>query len=160
MKIITNELRDMIDELAKSNPALRAEIYASNEKTFDFAVYKKNRYQEMLDECTSVLTEKLQDEFDEKGKDFDYKDFAGDLIPELISSRMPEQANIRFEMIQDSEFDHTTCVEYEMDKEDLSIHVRSFIDECMRNDLHDVVDGIWQDIVDNAEEEEEEDEEE
>lgn len=159
MKIITNELREMIEEISKNNPALRDAIRSSNEQTFDFSVFKKNRYQTMLDECTSVLTEKLQDEFDENGKNYDYKSFAGDIIPELISSRMPEQANILFEMIQDSDFDHTTYVEYEMPPNDLSIHARSFIDEAMRNDLYDVMEGIWEEIVENGEEEEEEEEE-
>ena len=156
MKIITNELRDMIEEIAKTNPALRAEIYASNKETFDFSTYKKNRYQVMLEECTSELTEKLQDKFDEDGKGADYKGVSEDIIPELISSRMPEQANILFEMIQDEDFDHRTYVEYEMPSDDLSIHARSFLDECMRNDLHDVVESIWQDIVDNADMEDEE----
>lgn len=151
MKIITNELREMIDEMAKNNPSLRDAIRCSNEQTFDFSVYQKNRYQEMLKECKSELTEKMQDEFDNSGKHLDYKGFASDIIPEIISSRMPEQANILFEMIQDNEFNSRAYVEYEMPADDLSIHARSFIDESMRDDLHEEVEEIWQEIVDNAE---------
>lgn len=55
-------------------------------------------------------------------------------------------------MIQDVDFDHTTYVKYEMPNDDLSIHARSFIDECMCNELLDMVDEIWEEIIEKNEE--------
>lgn len=152
MKIITNELRDIINELAKNNPVLSDAISASNEKTFDYSVHKNNRYQEMFEKCKASLEQALKEKFAESGESFDYKDFISDFIPDSISSNMPEQDNILFEMIQDRDFDYHVNVDYEMPGDNLAIHVRSFLDECCRDELHDAADDIWQEILEEQDE--------
>lgn len=113
----------------------------------------------MFDKCLETLTTKLKDDFAYQKENFDYDCFIVDEVGDVIATNMPEFANTLLEMTLDDRFNHRVEVDYEMPKDDLSIHVRSFLDESLREDLKDELDDLFQDLFQELQESLEEDEE-
>ena len=151
MQIISDELKNMIFEMSKNNDDLLDMIQKSQSETCEYSVYKNNRYKTMLANCLEELKSKLKEHFESK-EELPYKDFLSNIIPDIISSNMPEYNYMLFEMAMDNDFNMNESVDYELPNDNLAIHVRSFLDESFSSDLYDEADKIWDEIINKEEE--------
>lgn len=163
MKIISAALNEKLLEMAKGNKELGDLICNSNIECFGYAPYNNNAYYDLKECCEKAIMEKMREMDRKMSEDKAVLYIEHEELSQIIADNMPEQADSRFEIAMSNGFDHYTRPNgdvAEENEEDLSVYVRSWIDENLYIDLKEQLNDLWNSVQDEDPENESVDEDE
>lgn len=155
MKIISDALNEKLLEMAKGNKELSDLLQISNEETFSYSPFKRTAYWDLLDQCRESVKEIMREMDSEMTREEAALEVENESLSQLIADNMPEQAGLRFEIAMSNDFDHYSRPDGDVaddDEKDLSVYVRSWIDENLRLDLKEELKDLWDEVQEENEE--------
>lgn len=148
MRVITYELMQKINQLAKGNKELTDLLAKSGEKTVGILTYNNQAYNNAKYNIVERVKEAMR-QYD-AGLDFieikDQLDDDGVIAQEIANELIDKSNHELFEMTLSEEFNDVIIPDYVETKEGIRVATRSYIDESLRDDIEEMAESLWVEV--------------
>lgn len=148
MRVITYELMQKINQLAKGNKELTDLLAKSGEKTVGILTYNNQAYNNAKYNIVERVKEAMS-QYD-AGLDFieikDQLDDDGVIAQEIANELIDKSNHELFEMTLSEEFNDVIIPDYVETKEGIRVATRSYIDESLRDDIEEMAESLWVEV--------------